>query len=255
LWQDLVIMTYDTDHHSLTVGVDKTTGTERWRSDRTNRIVASQLLDGYATPMIFQRNGRAELVHQACKLLVGYEPASGTERWTFSHPGEQPVPSPVVSDDLVIVLGGKYAPYLGAVRVDSKEEREVATEVWSGSKGLSDLSSPVVYGGYVYMVNKMGIACCLDAKSGRYQWQRRLRGAFWSSVTAADGKVYFSNASGTTTVIAAGPEYQVLSVNKLGEDVRTSLAVSGGAIFVRTREHLIRIGPEDSHAARHEPRE
>ncbi|MDH3717351.1 MAG: PQQ-binding-like beta-propeller repeat protein, partial [Planctomycetota bacterium] len=135
LWQDLVIMTYDTDHHSLTVGIDKRSGAQRWRSDRTSQIVPSQLLDAYTTPVIIERNGNAELIHQACKLLVGYEPATGAERWAFSHVGEQPVPSPVVSEDLIIVLGGKYAPYLGAVRIHSEGDSEVAEEVWNGRKG------------------------------------------------------------------------------------------------------------------------
>lgn len=239
LWRDLVIMTYDTDHQSMTVGIDKATGEERWRSNRTSQIDPAQLYDGYSTPIIIQRNGEDELVHLACKLLVGYDPATGKERWSFAHPGEQPVATPVKSGDLLFILGGEYTPYMAAVRINPANGSNVSEMIWQASSSLSDMPSPVVYDGLLYMVNKNGIATCIDAGTGEYKWRHRLDGAFWSSVTAADGKLYFCNASGTTTVIAAGPEYKELSVNELGEDVYASFAVSRGEIFIRTSDHLI----------------
>jgi outer membrane protein assembly factor BamB len=245
LWKDLVIMTYDTDHQSMTVGVDKATGVERWRSNRTSQIEPSQLFDAYATPIIIQRNGEEELVHLACKLLAGYEPATGKERWTFAHTGEQPVATPVISDDLIIVLGGQYTPYLAAVRIDSANNATAPGVVWQGTRSLSDMPSPVVYGGLMYMVTKDGIATCVDAQTGEYKWRHRLKGAYWSSVTAAHGNLYFCNASGTTTVIAAGPMYKELNINALGENVKSSFAVSEGEIFVRTTDNLICIATDE----------
>jgi outer membrane protein assembly factor BamB len=251
LWRDLVIMTYDSDHQSFTVGVDKARGVERWRTDRTGLVEPSQLHDAYATPVLAERGDRTELVHQACKLLAGYDPATGGTLWTYSHPGEQPVASPVIADGMIIVLGGKYAPYLGAVRLTREGGGEVAREAWHATKCLSDMPSPVAYEGHLYMVTKDGIATCIDAKTGEYQWRQRLKGAFWASAVAGDGKVYFCNADGTTTVVAASPRYQVLGVNELADEVRASFAVSGGSIFVRTRDGLVRIGPADAPRSAH----
>jgi outer membrane protein assembly factor BamB len=245
LWQDLLIMTYDTDHQSMTVGIDKGLGEERWRSNRTSQIDPTQLFDAYTTPIIIQRNGEPELVHQACKILVGYDPATGKERWALSHTGEQPVATPVTSDDLMIVLGGKYAPYLAAVRINSANGVDLPEVVWQGKNSLSDMPSPAVYGGLLYMVTKDGIATCIDVQTGDYKWRHRLKGAYWSSVTVAAGHVYFCNANGTTTVIAAGPEYEEVSINELGEDVQASFAVSEGGIFVRTADKLIHIAADE----------
>jgi len=245
LWKDLVIMTYDTDHQSMTVGIDKATGFERWRSNRTGQIEPSQMYDAYTTPIIIQRNEEEELVHLACKLLVGYDPATGKERWTFAHPGEQSVATPVISDDLIIILGGKYAPYLAGVRIDSTNGAAAPELEWEGTRSLSDMPSPVVYDGLMYMVTKDGIATCIDANSGENKWRRRLKGGYWSSVTAAAGNIYFCNANGTTTVIGAGPEYDERSINELGEYVQASFAVSQSNFFVRTTENLICIANEE----------
>jgi outer membrane protein assembly factor BamB len=143
-----------------------------------------------------------------------------------------------------MILGGKYAPYLGAVRVDSANGVEAPAEVWQATKNLSDMPSPVVYNGLVFMVTKDGIATCIDAQTGDYKWRRRIKGAYWASVTAAAGKIFFTNGNGTTTVVAAGPEYEELSSNELGESVYASMAISQGEIFVRTEENLICIAQE-----------
>jgi len=44
-----------------------------------------------------------------------------------------------------------------------------------------------------------------------------------------------------TTVIAAGSEFHTLAVNRLDGQMLASLAVSDGAIVIRTGTHLYRI--------------
>ena len=43
------------------------------------------------------------------------------------------------------------------------------------------------------------------------------------------------------TVIEAGPEYKELAVNQLDDGFMASPAVSGDALFLRTKSHLYRI--------------
>ena len=59
----------------------------------------------------------------------------------------------------------------------------------------------------------------------------------------ADGRIYFLNELGVTTVIAAGREFRRQAVNSL-EDAWTlaSMAVSDGSLFIRSADHLYRIG-------------
>lgn len=242
LWKDLLYLTCDSDHVSMTVAIDKENGLERWRAERTSRIEPSQLYDGYSTPIVLNRDGQDELVHVACQLLIGYDAATGQQRWVLKHPGEQPVATPVVSEDLVVILGGKYSPYMAAVDIQGEGDEPEPKIVWEATRNLSDMPSPVAYEGLIYMITKDGIASCIDARTGKNHWRHRMKGAYWASVLAADGKVYFCNAGGTITVIAAGPEYEELSRNELDGDVYASPAISNGNLFVRTSSHLICIG-------------
>ena len=57
----------------------------------------------------------------------------------------------------------------------------------------------------------------------------------------ADGKVYFCNQTGLTTIIATGKEFKILGENQLADGIMGSPAVSGKALFIRTKTNLYRI--------------
>src|SRR5439155_441166 len=78
-----------------------------------------------------------------------------------------------------------------------------------------DVPTPVADGTYIYTVNDRGIMFCLDAKTGKEIYSRqRLRPATYSgSPVLADGKIYITNEDGLTSVIKAGPVFQVLAEN------------------------------------------
>ena len=65
-------------------------------------------------------------------------------------------------------------------------------------------------------------------------------------MTAADGKIYFCNTDGLTTVVAAEPKFRMLSRNPIDEYVVASFAISGGDIFIRGEKHLYCISAEKS---------
>ena len=68
-------------------------------------------------------------------------------------------------------------------------------------------------------------------------------GAFPESPVAADGRVYFTDESGTTLVIAAGENrFRELSRNALNEPVFATPAISQGRLFIRSAGHLFCIG-------------
>jgi hypothetical protein len=59
---------------------------------------------------------------------------------------------------------------------------------------------------------------------------------------AAEGRIYFVDDNGETTVIKAGATFEVLAKNPLEETVQASPAISQGQIFIRTEKHLFAIG-------------
>ena len=62
--------------------------------------------------------------------------------------------------------------------------------------------------------------------------------AYSSSPILADGKIYATSEDGTTTVLKAGPEFEILAVNKLDSHTLATPSPVGSEIFIRTAEHL-----------------
>ena len=85
---------------------------------------------------------------------------------------------------------------------------------------------------------------CLDARTGAqiYAQQRIKPGTYSGSPILADGKIYATNEDGLTTVIKAGPRFEVLAENALNDYCLSSPAVSDGQIFIRTAQYLYCIG-------------
>jgi outer membrane protein assembly factor BamB len=90
-------------------------------------------------------------------------------------------------------------------------------------------------------VSDNGIVSCLDAKTGKENWRQRLPGNYSASPILADGRIYFTSEEGETTVIAPGKEFRRLTANKLDGRFFASIAVSSGALFLRSDTHLYRI--------------
>jgi outer membrane protein assembly factor BamB len=68
------------------------------------------------------------------------------------------------------------------------------------------------------------------------------REGFSASPVAVDGKVFFTNDQGETFVLKAGPVFEVLHVNNLGEQTLASPALVDGKWYIRTAQHLFAIG-------------
>ena len=75
---------------------------------------------------------------------------------------------------------------------------------------------------------------CLDAKTGKeiYGPERIKPGTYSSSPVLADGKIYVTNEEGLTSVVKAGPTFEVVAENPLGDYCLSSPAISDGQIFI-----------------------
>src|SRR5437667_11084577 len=102
------------------------------------------------------------------------------------------------------------------------------------------------------MVEDSGRVTCLDAKTGKLIWgpERTAQGIVSASPLLADGKLYITNESGVTTVLAAGPEFKVLATNELDDSYTlSSLAVAGSRLSLRTGTYLYCIGRKQGSGA------
>jgi hypothetical protein len=58
----------------------------------------------------------------------------------------------------------------------------------------------------------------------------------------ADGKIYFPSEESGIQVVRAGPKFEVIASNPLGDACMATPAISDGMIFVRTQHYLLGLG-------------
>ena len=103
--------------------------------------------------------------------------------------------------------------------------------------------TPRVYRDYLYLRNSNGVVRCFNALTGHKVYEKRLGAgaAILSSLVAAEGKIYCASENGTVYVVEAGPEFNVLARNQMGQPCFATPAVSQGVLYFRTTESLLAI--------------
>jgi outer membrane protein assembly factor BamB len=235
-----------TDDPSYVLRLDPATGRNVWRVERPTTAVRESP-DSYTTPTAVRTGGRVEIVVTGGDVVTGHDPDTGKELWRASglnpdgSPHNRIVASPVAVGD-VVVAPTRVKPML-ALRAGGRGDVTTSQRVWSFDQG-PDVPTPATDGTYLYVVNDRGIVSCLEARTGRvvYGPQRIALGTYSSSPVVADGKVYLTNEEGLTTVLKAGPAFEVLAENSLGDYTLATPAVDGGQLFLRTSKKLYCIG-------------
>jgi outer membrane protein assembly factor BamB len=116
---------------------------------------------------------------------------------------------------------------------------------WKYQRHIPQLPSTLLYRGVMYMINDGGILTTIDPASGKPFKEGRLRGAvdkYYASPVAADGKVFFVGNSGVVTILKAGPDQEILSVNELDDECFATPAIADGRVYIRTRGMLYCFG-------------
>jgi outer membrane protein assembly factor BamB len=235
-----------TDDPSYVMRIDKKNGKTLWKVDRpTNAIKESP--DSYTTPGLLRYGKTAEIVITGGDCVTGHDPATGQELWRANglNPDNNPfyriVASPIIFNEIIYVPT-RVKPLL-ALKAGGRGDITSSHLLWSTVNG-PDVPTPVTDGKYFYVVNDRGIMWCLDAKTGAevYGQQRIKPGTYSGSPVLADGKIYVTNEDGLTSVVAAGPKFEVLAENPLNDYTLSSPAISDGKIFIRTSQHLYAIG-------------
>ncbi len=241
LYQNLVIMLCDdSGGHSFIAAFDKRTGKQAWRVERKVDIT-------WSTPVLVRNaKGSTELVTGAIEAIIAYDPATGKELWRHKGLDSNAVPTPVVSDDLVVLTSGAPQKVVLAIRTGGSGDVTGTPQlVWSYNKGTAYVPSPIAYGDYIYLMTGNGSITCLDAKTGKvnYEGARVPKSTmFVASPVAYEGKILLTSEEGDTFVLKAGTKHEVLITNSLGEPVYASPAIADGKIFIRGENNLFAIG-------------
>lgn len=240
LWKNYLIFACDGADEQFVVALDKQTGKIAWKTPRPPIDSSdAKLRRAFSTPLIVTHDGHPQLLLPGAQWACSYEPDNGKELWRVNiGEGHALVPRPVFQDGIAYFCTGFMKPQLIAIRVDGHGDVTDSHFAWSYDKQVPEISSPLVTGSEIYFVSSLGVATCLDAKTGEELWQQRLGGNFAASPLAADGKLYFTSQDGTTTVVKPARQFQEVARNQLFGQTMASLAVCGDGLLVRTSSHL-----------------
>jgi outer membrane protein assembly factor BamB len=225
--------------NSFIAAFDKKSGKQVWRVPRKVDVT-------WSTPVLVQAGKRTELVASAAEAIISYDPLTGKELWRHKGLESNAVPTPVVSNDLVVLTSG--APNKIALAIKAGGNGDVTGTshlVWSYNKGTAYVPSPILYGEYLYLMAGNGSLTCLEAKTGKmvYEGARVPRAIpFTASPVAFEDKVLITSDEGETFVVKAGPKHEIIGTNSVGEAVFASPAIADGKIFIRGVNNLFAIG-------------
>jgi outer membrane protein assembly factor BamB len=246
IYKDLAIVQCDVQKGSFIAAFDLKTGKQVWRTSRDE-------IPSWGSPTIFESKGRAMVVTNATKRIRGYDPLTGKEVFELSGNSEVTVGTPVTGHDLVFVTAG-YPPIqpIYAIRAtaagditlaEGKESNEHIA--WSKKRGGTYMPTPLLYGDHLYTCSNNGVLTCYEAKTGERIYQQRIGdkgGAFTASPVAADGRLYLASEDGEVYVLKAGPKYELIATNPMGEVLMATPAISEGMIFIRSLTHVYAVG-------------
>ncbi|HEY8550804.1 MAG TPA: PQQ-binding-like beta-propeller repeat protein [Vicinamibacterales bacterium] len=236
----------DVQKGSFVAAFEAKTGKEIWRTPRND-------VPAWSTPAVYKGPGRPQLVVNGFRHAGGYDLDTGKELWRLSNNGDIPVPTPVFGHGLIFLTSahGPKAP-IHAVKPTASGDITLPDDATSSEhvawsiqrREGAYMQTPLVYGDYLYVCKDNGALSVYDARTGERKYQQRLgdgKTGFTASAVAADGKIYYPSEEGGVFVVKAGPVFEQLAENSLGEIAMATPAISEGVIYFRTRNHLIAI--------------
>ncbi len=235
-----------TDDPSYVLRFEKKSGKTLARQERPTKAQV-EAPDAYTTPTLARFGNKIEVIVSGGDLVTGHDPATLKELWRAdvlnptNYAMNRIIASPLFKNG-IIYASSRVKPFV-ALKPGGSGDVSESHKMWTYANG-PDVPTPVSDGELLFIVNDRGILYCLDAKSGAEIWgPQRIQSAIYSSSPVlADGKIYISNEEGTTTVIRAGRQFEVLAENRLEEYTLSSPAVSEGQIFLRTEKALYCVG-------------
>ncbi len=238
---DSLVFSCDGATDPFVAALDANTGKVLWKTPR-NTPAKNQF--SFSTPLVIEVDGVSQAIIPGSGFVGGYDIKDGRERWRARYgEGYSVITRPVFAHGLLFVTSSYNRSGLYAIKpVGAKGDVTDTHVAWSYSKGIPNISSPLVVDDELYCVSDSGIATCLDARTGTLHWSERLGGGFSASPVLAEGRVYFQNEEGVGTVLKAGKTFEVMAKNNLGARTLASPAVTDNTIFLRSQSHLWRIG-------------
>jgi len=239
LFENLLIVNASIESESI-VGLDKKTGEVVWRT--------SEIEQSWSTPLIVDLpDGKQELVVSMKNKILGLDPATGKQLWQCAGVKDYTCPAVIANDGVVYITAGRKPQFM-ALRAGGKGDVTDTHVLWQ-IRATPKVSTPVYHDGHLYWISNLGIVSCVNAETGEqiYKQRIRLKGAgdkVYASLVLAEGRLYGLSREDGALVLAAGPEFKLLSQNYLGDSsiFNATPTISNGQLLIRSDRYLYCIG-------------
>lgn len=269
LVDDKVIIQQDHDVDSFLMALDRVTGDVVWRSERPDATRS------YATPAVWVRNGRKELLVAGSRELAGYDPSDGRRLWWIRGLARIVIPTPVPAGDVVYMAswtpGGdssliiRMEPWIDALRKwdENKDGRLTRNEITD--KVMNDRFFPMdvdrsgdllkdEWDRYadIFVHSQNGVLAVKPSTAGGVQdenavlW-RSERGAPYVATPLLDKDILWTvRDGGVVTKFSAG-KGEVLEMKRLADvgNYYASPVSAGGKVYVASRQGLVTVIADD----------
>lgn len=243
LHEDKLIILRDHQGQSTLHVLNKRTGEDIWKIERDEP-------SSWSTPIIVEHEGKTQIITSATNKVSSYDLVNGELIWECSGMTRNVIPMPVSANGMIYLMSGFRGSALLAINLSKAKGNITDSDaiVWKYDQNTPYTPSPVLMDGKLYFLKvNNGYLSCLDAKDGKeyYSMQKleEIQNIF-ASLVGVKGRIYITGANGTFYVVKHGPDFEVLSQNKLEDSFHASPAVIGNNLYLRGFKYLYCISEE-----------
>ena len=244
IYNNFLIFNVDGRDVQYVIALNKETGKTAWKTNRSVDFSDVQINQrkAYGTPFIIPRGNTNQMVSIGAKGVYSYDPENGKELWKAEHRGWSIAPRPVYGEGLVFTMIDRDRPEMWAINPNGRGDITETHIEWKETKRMPPRASPIFFKGLLFVVDRNGYISCLEAKTGKSLWQKRMRGRFSASPILANNLIYFFNEDTVCTIIKPTRELEIVTENKLSSDkLLATPAFDENSIYIRTENNLYKI--------------
>jgi outer membrane protein assembly factor BamB len=242
--ENLLIVHCDGIDTQFIVALDKMTGREMWRQERSGTMESQGMMrKAFSTPTLVPTPDGPQLLSPAANWLYAYDPQAGDELWKLSYDklGFSTVPRPIYDSGILYVCTGFNQSSLLAVRCGGRSKEEPGEVLWRYEAQVPTMPTPIVVDGLLFMVSDRGIATCLDAATGERKWQQRLGSEYSASPIFADGHLYFADRTGKVFLVMPQSTFRLVATQQLSAPLMATPAAGDRYLIFRAGNSLLRV--------------
>jgi len=235
---------------SYLLALDQATGKVAWKVDR-NYTCGRESAQSYTTPLVVNEGNSTTIVVWGADHLTSHDAATGELIWSYTgfNPTQRSawrtIASPIISEGVVVVPYGR-GKFTAGIKYGGLGEMTAKEFLWEKSGFGTDVATPVVRNGKVYLLGYRGTLWCIDIKTGQELWQTDLlagNGVFYSSPTLAGDKLYICSDEGAFFVCQLSPTgIQILNQTKFDDYIVATPVLVQDRMILRGMKNLYCFG-------------